>query len=50
MMLPYLMLSFPVVLILSRWLPRKGSFALLWVVFWPLGMYMVAGYGLAVAA
>lgn len=44
-LVPWLLLSFPVVALSWQWLPRRVWFAALWVVGWPLGMILLRGYG-----
>jgi hypothetical protein len=28
-----------------RWLPRRGWFVVAWVLAWPLGMFLLRGWG-----
>ncbi len=44
-MLPWLVLWFPVVMQMWRWLPCRETSALAWVVLWALGMLLWRGYG-----
>jgi hypothetical protein len=42
---PWLVLSFPIVTLCWFWLPHRRWFVALWVVAWPVGMVLLRGYG-----
>ena len=40
-----LAMTFPLVMIGWWWLPRRGWFAVAWILVWPLGMLLLRGWG-----